>query len=57
MIIQFLLPYFHILGMVGLRPMTVDALDWSAWVGHIQTLIIIVLLLAGYTFEFLMNFR
>lgn len=52
-----MLPYVHVLGVVGLRPMTVDAPDWSAWIGHIQTLFVIVLLLIGYVLEYLASFR
>lgn len=52
-----MLPYVQVLGLVGLRPMPVDAPDWSAWIGHIQTLIVIVLLMIGYILEFLASFR
>lgn len=52
-----MLPYVHVLGLVGLRPMTVDAPDWSAWIGHIQTLIVFVFLFIGYILEYLASFR
>lgn len=43
--------------MVGVRPMTVDAPDWTAWLGHLQTVLIAGLLLIGYSLECLAGFR
>lgn len=52
-----MLPYIHILGIVGLRPITVDATEWTGWLSHLQTVIVMCLLMSGYTLEYLSNFR
>ncbi|XP_037042344.1 uncharacterized protein LOC119078748 isoform X1 [Bradysia coprophila] len=54
---RFLLPYVNILGVVGLRPITVDSSQCSIWFGHLQTLFVIVLLLIGYLIQSFTGFR
>lgn len=55
--LQFLLPYVNVLGIVGLRPITVDSSLCSIWFGHLQTLLIITLLLIGYLIQCFTGFR
>lgn len=45
------------LGLVGLRPITIDASDWTACFSHLQTFLIIVMLTAGYFMQYLSGFR
>lgn len=54
---RFLLPFVHLLGLVGLRPMSVEASDWSFWLGHVQTLCVLTLLLFGYVLQYVASFR
>lgn len=54
---QFLLPYVNMLGLVGLRPITIDTSDWSACLGHVQTIIVVALLTTGYFIQYLSCFR
>lgn len=54
---QFLLPYVNILGLVGLRPITIDSSDLVAYLGHIQTVIIVVILTTGYFIQYYSYFR
>lgn len=54
---QFLLPYVNILALVGLRPITIDASDWIIFLGHIQTVLTVVLLAAGYFVQYFTHFR
>lgn len=55
--VQFLLPYVNILGLVGLRPITIDSSDLVACLGHIQTIIIVVVLTTGYFIQYFSYFR
>lgn len=54
---QFLLPYVNMLGVVGLRPITIDTSDYSAYLGHIQMIIVVALLTTGYFTQYLSCFR
>ncbi|KAJ6649583.1 hypothetical protein Bhyg_04821 [Pseudolycoriella hygida] len=54
---KFLIPYVNILGIVGLRPITVDSSPCSIWFGHLQTLIFMILLFIGYTAQCFTGFR
>lgn len=54
---RFLRPFVHLLGMVGLRPMSVEASDCSFWLGHLQTLLVLATLLFGYALQFVASFR
>lgn len=49
-------PFVIMLGIGGLKPMTVDS-DWTTVLGHVQTLIILVFLILGYVMQFITGFR
>ncbi|XP_058466926.1 uncharacterized protein LOC131439654 [Malaya genurostris] len=53
---KFLRPYVCILGLVGLRPNAVDV-DLSTLLGHLQSIIVLVLLIGGYTLQYMSGFR
>lgn len=54
--VQFLRPYVCILGLVGLRPNAVDV-DLCTLLGHLQSIMVLTLLLAGYVLQYLSGFR
>nr|XP_029729564.1 uncharacterized protein LOC109414804 isoform X2 [Aedes albopictus] len=54
--IVFLRPYVCILGLVGLRPNAVDV-DLCTLLGHLQSIMVLMLLLAGYVLQYLSGFR
>ncbi|GAB0086997.1 uncharacterized protein DMENIID0001_012450 [Sergentomyia squamirostris] len=54
---KFISPYVHLLGFAGLRPRNTDSRDCLTCLGHIQSVLIIVVLLAGYTLQYLLSFR
>lgn len=54
---RFLLPFVHLLGLVGLRPMSVEASEWNFWLGHVQTLCVLTMLLFGYVLQYVASFR
>lgn len=54
---QFLLPYVNILGFAGLRPITIDSSDFVACLGHIQTMLMVVVLTTGYFVQYFSYFR
>lgn len=54
---RFLLPFVHLLGLVGLRPISVEASDWSFWLGHVQSLCVMTVLLFGYALQYVASFR
>lgn len=53
---KFLRPYVCILGLVGLRPNAVDV-DLCTMLGHLQSILVLMLLLAGYVLQYLSGFR
>ncbi|XP_021705968.1 uncharacterized protein LOC5565490 [Aedes aegypti] len=53
---KFLRPYVCILGLVGLRPNAVDV-DLCTLLGHLQSIMVLTLLLAGYVLQYLSGFR
>ncbi|XP_053686147.1 uncharacterized protein LOC128735688 [Sabethes cyaneus] len=53
---KFLRPYVCILGLVGLRPNAVDV-DLGTLLGHLQSIMVLVLLLGGYVLQYLSGFR
>ncbi|XP_065079356.1 uncharacterized protein GrlHz [Ochlerotatus camptorhynchus] len=53
---KFLRPYVCILGLVGLRPNAVDV-DLCTLLGHLQSIMVLMLLLAGYVLQYLSGFR
>ncbi|XP_031630461.1 uncharacterized protein LOC116345334 isoform X2 [Contarinia nasturtii] len=54
---KFLLPYVYILSLVGLRPITIDTSDLVAYLGHIQTVFVVVILTTGYFIQYFSYFR
>ncbi|XP_062698132.1 uncharacterized protein LOC109414804 isoform X2 [Aedes albopictus] len=54
--IVFLRPYVCILGLIGLRPNAVDV-DLCTLLGHLQSIMVLMLLLAGYVLQYLSGFR
>ncbi|KAL1404558.1 hypothetical protein pipiens_005308 [Culex pipiens pipiens] len=53
---RFLRPFVCILGLVGLRPNAVDR-DLATLLGHLQSITVLALLLAGYVLQYLSGFR
>ncbi|KAL1404561.1 hypothetical protein pipiens_005311 [Culex pipiens pipiens] len=53
---HFLRPFVCILGLVGLRPNAVDR-DLATLLGHLQSITVLALLLAGYVLQYLSGFR
>ncbi|KAL1397916.1 hypothetical protein pipiens_009372 [Culex pipiens pipiens] len=53
---EFLRPFVCILGLVGLRPNAVDR-DLATLLGHLQSITVLALLLAGYVLQYLSGFR
>lgn len=53
---KFLRPYVCILSFVGLRPNAVDV-DLCTLLGHLQTIMVLALLLVGYVLQYLSGFR
>ncbi|XP_055535584.1 uncharacterized protein LOC129724603 isoform X2 [Wyeomyia smithii] len=53
---RFLRPYVCILGLVGLRPNAVDV-DLGTLLGHLHSIIVLLLLLGGYVLQYLSGFR
>lgn len=47
----------NILGLVGLRPITIDSSDLVAYLWHIQTIIIVFTLSTGYFIQYFSYFR
>lgn len=54
---KFLRPYVQILGLVGIRPMSVDTTAFQAFISHLQTVIIFTLLCIGYFLQYFASFR
>ncbi|XP_059608167.1 uncharacterized protein LOC132256007 [Phlebotomus argentipes] len=54
---QFVSPYVHILGIAGLRPRNIDSHDSLTTLGHVQSALILAILLASYSLQYLCGFR
>ncbi|XP_058065753.1 uncharacterized protein LOC131215381 [Anopheles bellator] len=54
---KFLRPYVIILAMAGLRPSSMDLELLGRWLGHLQTILILLLLTLGYILQFMFGFR
>lgn len=54
---KFIHPYVYLLGVIGLRPNTVDPPDVVTYLGHIQSSIILFVLLLGYFLQYTLSFR
>lgn len=54
---KFLLPYVNLLGLVGLRPITIDSTDCATCVSHLQTGFVTAMLVAGYFIQYSCDFR
>ncbi|KFB47345.1 AGAP010540-PA-like protein [Anopheles sinensis] len=50
---KFLRPFVIILASAGLRPSATDLEFLGRWVGHLQTILVLVLLIIGYVLQFL----
>uniref|UniRef100_A0A1B0DIB1 Uncharacterized protein n=1 Tax=Phlebotomus papatasi TaxID=29031 RepID=A0A1B0DIB1_PHLPP len=54
---KFISPYVNLLGAAGLRPRNTDSRDCLTFLGHVQSCIILILLIASYTLQYLCGFR
>uniref|UniRef100_A0A1S4H5A1 Gustatory receptor n=2 Tax=gambiae species complex TaxID=44542 RepID=A0A1S4H5A1_ANOGA len=54
---KFLRPYVVILAIAGLRPSSSDVEFLGRWIGHLQTFLVLLLLIVGYMLQFLCGFR
>lgn len=54
---KFLLPYVNLLGLVGLRPITIDSTECTTCMSHLQTIFVVTMLIAGYVIQYVTNFR
>ncbi|XP_053658425.1 uncharacterized protein LOC128707497 [Anopheles marshallii] len=54
---KFLRPYVIILAIAGLRPSSSDVELLGRWVGHLQTILVLLLLTIGYVLQFMCGFR
>uniref|UniRef100_A0A182JMN9 Gustatory receptor n=1 Tax=Anopheles atroparvus TaxID=41427 RepID=A0A182JMN9_ANOAO len=54
---KFLRPYVIILATAGLRPSSTDLEFLGRWVGHLQTILVLLLLTIGYILQFLCGLR
>ncbi|XP_052888387.1 uncharacterized protein LOC128296902 isoform X2 [Anopheles moucheti] len=54
---KFLRPYVIILAIAGLRPSSSDVELLGRWVGHLQTILVLLLLIIGYVLQFMCGFR
>ncbi|EAA09975.4 AGAP010540-PA [Anopheles gambiae str. PEST] len=53
---KFLRPYVVILAIAGLRPSSSDVEFLGRWIGHLQTFLVLLLLIVGYMLQFLCGF-
>ncbi|XP_058130292.1 uncharacterized protein LOC131285455 [Anopheles ziemanni] len=54
---KFLRPFVIILASAGLRPSATDLEFLGRWVGHLQSILVLVLLIVGYVLQFLCGLR
>lgn len=54
---KFIHPYVYLLGIIGLRPNTVDRPDVVTYLGHIQSSIVLFVLVLGYFLQYTLSFR